>query len=240
MDEIGPDGQARLCAAKVAVVGAGGLGCPLLQYLTAIGVGKICIIDDDQVDLSNLQRQVLYGIKDVGKEKAIIACELMKKMNHHVDVERMVIRIQYKNALQVFKDYDVVVDCTDNMNSRYVLNDACIMLDKPLVHAGIYKMQGQLSVFNYQGGPSYRCLFPEPQADDPEATARTGIYAMLPGIMGLMQANEVIKVILGMNSVLSGKLLIYHGLNQELNSINFIKNLANFDKTIIRQAFSDK
>ncbi len=228
LEEVGEIGQEKIKMAKILVVGAGGLGCPVIQYLTATGIGHLTIMDDEVVDISNLQRQVFYGINDLGKHKAIVATALMKAMNKSVDIEQIIARASYKNALELVANYDLVLDCTDNLQARYVLSDACVLNDKPLVHASVYKTQGQLSVFNYQQGPSYRCLFPKPEDENLEGGPTLGIYSVLPGIMGLMQVNEALKIILGIGEVLSGKMLVYDSINQRFNFLGIQKDPANF------------
>lgn len=228
LEEVGESGQEKIKMARILVVGAGGLGCPAIQYLTATGIGHLTIMDDDVVDISNLQRQVFYGVKDLGKHKAIVATALMKAMNHTVDIEQVVIRASYNNALDIVAKHDLVLDCTDNFQARYVLSDACVLNNKPLVHASVYKIQGQLSVFNYQGGPSYRCLFPQPENENLEQSPLLGIYSILPGIMGLMQANEALKIILGTGQVMSGQMLIYSVMSQQFNFLRIKKNPNNF------------
>lgn len=161
LDGIGETGQTRIRNARILVVGAGGLGCPVIQYLTATGVGKLGILDDDQVETSNLQRQVFYGFDDIGKLKSIVASSRMRKMNSLVEMVMINRRLNAQNALEIIKNYDLILDCTDNLEARYVINDACILLDKPMVHGGVHKYEGQVSVFNYRNGPSYRCLHPE-------------------------------------------------------------------------------
>lgn len=230
LEEIGEHGQEKIKASRVLVVGAGGLGCPAIQYLTAAGVGQITIMDDDIIDVSNLQRQVFYGTKDIGKHKAIVASALMSKMNKQVNIDKLVIRASYKNARSIIRNFDLVLDCTDNLKARYVLNDACILEDKPLVHASVYKTQGQLSVFNYRGGPSYRCLFPEPEGVKLENSATLGIYSILPGIFGLLQANEALKILIGMGKVQSGQMLIFKTLNQQYYQVKIKRNPENFDR----------
>lgn len=228
LDEVGEEGQEKIKQARILVVGAGGLGCPVIQYLTATGIGHLTIMDDDVVDISNLQRQVFFGIKDLGKHKAIVATSLMKAMNKSVEIKQIVTRASYNNALGVVGEYDVILDCTDNLHARYVLSDACVLKDKPLVHASVFKTQGQLTVFNYQGGPSYRCLFPQPENEDLQNGALLGIYSVLPGIMGLMQASEALKIIIGKGKVLSGKMLIYSAMTQQFNFLRISKNPDNF------------
>lgn len=228
LESIGEEGQEKIKMASVLIVGAGGLGCPTIQYLTTTGIGSLTIADDDVVDMSNLQRQVFYGIKDLGKHKAIVATALMRQTNSNVDIQQIVARVNYKNARALVAKHDVIVDCTDNLTARYVLNDACILENKPLVHASVYKTQGQISVFNYQNGPSYRCLFPSEDGEKLADSSVIGIYSILPGILGLMQANEVIKIVTNSGQVISGKLLIYDVFNQVFNFIGIDKNPDNF------------
>ena len=239
LDDIGEKGQEKLKSSRVLVVGVGGLGCPAIQYFTATGVGHLTIMDDDRIDFSNLQRQVFYGIDDVGKHKAIVACSLMTKMNPLVKIKRLVIRANYNNILAIIKDFDVVLDCTDNLKARYVLNDACIMADKPLVHASVFKTIGQMSVFNYKGGPSYRCLFPEPEGVILDESQTLGIYSMLPGIFGLLQANEALKILLDVGTVQSGHLLIFNTFNQQYNQLKIKRNPDNFNKETLAVSFSN-
>ncbi|MCD6345856.1 MAG: HesA/MoeB/ThiF family protein [Bacteroidales bacterium] len=238
LEEIGEKGQEKLKASRVLIVGAGGLGCPAIQYLTAAGVGQLTIMDDDTVDVSNLQRQVFYGTKDIGKHKAIVASALMSIMNKQVSVDKLVIRASYKNACSIIRNFDLVLDCTDNLKARYVLNDACILEDKPLVHASVYKTQGQMSVFNYQGGPSYRCLFPEPDDLNNDNRAVLGIYSIPPGIFGLLQANEALKIIMGIGRVQSGKLLIFNTFNQKFHQLKIKRKPEHFDKEKLIKHFS--
>lgn len=237
LEQIGEAGQLKIKNARVLVVGAGGLGCPVIQYLTSTGVGRISIADNDVVDVSNLQRQVFYGTGDLGKHKSIIACGKMRKTNSHIELKEIVSRVDYTNVRKLLAEHDVVVDCTDNIQARYVLNDGCILENKPLVHASVYKTQGQLSVFNYTGGPSYRCLFPEPVTPHEEKTEELGIYSVLPGILGLMQANEVLKIILGNSDVLSGKLLVYNAFTSYVSYLHIKKNPDNFIPEIIANNF---
>lgn len=213
LDKVGEMGQQKLKAAKVLVIGAGGLGCPVLQYLTAAGVGTIGVIDFDVVDETNLQRQILFTIHDIGKNKAIVAKERLELLNPFVKFEVYPKKLTPKNALEIFKHYDVVVDGTDNFSTRYLVNDACVISNKPLVYGAIYKFEGQVSVFNYQGGPTYRCLFPEPpKAGSVPNCSDVGVLGVLPGLIGTQQANEVLKIILEIGTPLSGKLLMYDAL----------------------------
>lgn len=225
---IGEAGQTRIRNAKFLVVGAGGLGCPAIQYLTAAGAGTVGVVDNDQVEISNLQRQVFYGFNDIGKLKSIVASTRMKRMNSFVDLVMINRRLNADNALEIIEGYDVILDCTDNLSSRYVINDACILLDKPMVHAGVHKFEGQVSVFNYQGGPSYRCLHPEVESTGSVSNPVLGIYSVIPGIIGLMQASEAIKIVTGAGRVISGKLLIYNALTAQFLSIDIERNPENF------------
>ena len=239
LNEIGEEGQTKIRNSRILVVGAGGLGCPVLQYLTAGGVGRIGIMDDDIVDISNLQRQVFYGMNDLGKHKAIVGAQKMKNMNSNVDFDVINIRMNYSNALQIVGQYDIIVDCTDNLKARYVLNDAAIILNKPLVHASVYKYQGQVSVFSYQDGPSYRCIFPDPGEDISDSSETLGIYSIIPGIIGLIQANEVLKLITGAGKVLSGKLLIYNAFTNEFCSIVVARDESNFEIDELKKLFAN-
>ena len=237
LDEIGESGQQKIKEARVLVVGAGGLGCPVIQYLTSTGVGQISIADDDVVDMSNLQRQVFYGINDLGKHKSIIATQKMRATNTHIQVNELVCRVTYQNVRRLVAAHDIVLDCTDNLDARYVLNDGCILENRPLVHASVFKTQEQLSVFNYAGGPSYRCMFPRPQGEVQSGGEVLGIYSVLPGILGLMQANETIKIIVGLGEVISGKVLIYSALTNETRLFGIQKNPHNFVPENIIQYF---
>ncbi|MDQ3534159.1 MAG: molybdopterin-synthase adenylyltransferase MoeB [Bacteroidota bacterium] len=227
LPEIGKAGQEKLKAAKVLVVGAGGLGCPILQYLTAAGVGNIGIIDFDVVDESNLQRQILFNVEDLGKPKAHTAAEKLKKQNPFVDFQIFEQRLDNTNSLDIIKDYDIVVDGCDNFATRYLVNDACVILKKPFVFGSIFKFEGQVSVFNLkdstgQPGPTYRCLFPEPPGQDEAPNCATiGVLGVLPGIIGTWQANEALKIITGLGEPLSGKLLIMDALSMQFHTIKF-------------------
>lgn len=237
LPEIGEAGQEKIKNSRVLVVGAGGLGCPVLQYLTATGVGRIGLMDDDKVDISNLQRQVFYGMNDIGRHKSIIATSRMKKMNPNVDFDLFTIRINYKNALETAGKYDVLVDCTDNLEARYVLSDASALTGKPLVHAAVFKYSGQVSVFGYNNGPGYRCLFPLPEPDLPEQAGELGIYSVIPGIIGLIQANEVLKIITGAGDVLSGELLIYNAFTNQFNNLRIARDERNFIREELLKRF---
>jgi molybdopterin/thiamine biosynthesis adenylyltransferase/rhodanese-related sulfurtransferase len=228
LPEIGEKGQHKLKQAKVLVVGAGGLGCPVLQYLTAAGVGTIGIIDSDKVEESNLQRQILFSMEDVGKFKAEVVKEKLFKQNPHTDLTSHISYLNSSNALEVVAEYDIVIDGSDNFATRYLVNDACVMLNKVLVFGSIFKFEGQVSVFNYKGGPTYRCLYPEPTVDgEIPNCAETGVLGVLPGICGTLMANEVIKVITDTGEVLSGKLLMFDALTLQFNLFNVHLNEKN-------------
>jgi adenylyltransferase/sulfurtransferase len=220
--EIGIEGQQKLKKSAVLVVGAGGLGCPVLQYLVAAGLGKVAIVEFDMVDEANLQRQVLYGSDDVGKLKSIIAKNRLEHLNSLVQIEIFNLRLDSTNSLGILKNFDVIVDATDNLETRYIINDSCVILNKPMVHGAIFKFEGQVSVFNYHGGPTYRCYNPYAEAGHHKnpASADVGLTGVLPGITGTYMANEVIKIITGMEGVLTGKLLVINILN---NSFRLFK-----------------
>ncbi|OON66982.1 molybdopterin-synthase adenylyltransferase MoeB [Hymenobacter sp. CRA2] len=225
LTEIGEAGQLKLQAARVLVVGAGGLGCPVLQYLAAAGVGTLGIADADQVELSNLQRQILYGPADLGQSKAATAAREVQRLNPLVQCEVHPVRVTPANVRELVTTYDVVVDATDNFATRYLLNDACVLLDKPLVSGAIYKFEGQVSVFNYRGGPTYRCLFPQPPgpAEAPNCDA-TGVLGVLPGLIGTAQATEALKVILDLGDVLSGRLWVLDALTFQTRTLRFARH----------------
>jgi sulfur-carrier protein adenylyltransferase/sulfurtransferase len=211
LPEMGVAGQEKLKKASVLVVGAGGLGCPVLQYLTAAGIGRLGIVEFDTVDESNLQRQVLYGSQDVGKLKSIIVRERLERLNNFVKLEIINVRLDPSNALRIIKDYDVVVDATDNYETRYVISDSCVILNKPMVHGAIYKYEGQVSVFNYSEGPTYRCFNPYKPGSlsGNPLPAEVGLMGVLPGITGSLMSNEILKIITGTGTVLSGKVLVF-------------------------------
>lgn len=229
LPEIGKEGQARLKKTRVLMVGAGGLGCPALQYLAAAGLGTIGIADNDRVSEDNLQRQVLYGEKDLGKMKAIIARDRLQHHNPMVEYRVHNVYLEPRNVLDLLRDYDVMVDATDNYATRYLLNDACIILGKPWVFGAIYKYEGQVSVFNYRNGPSLRCIFPDPpgphEAPDP---SRLGMMGVLPGIIGTIMANEVIKMVTGTGSCLNGNILLMNILNYSIQILSIKRNDDNF------------
>jgi molybdopterin/thiamine biosynthesis adenylyltransferase len=206
LPEIGIEGQQKLMQASVLVIGAGGLGCPLLQYLVAAGVGTIGIVDDDTIDESNLQRQILYNIHDIGKAKVSVAIEKLSAQNPFCKFNSHQQRLAADNALEIIANYDIVVDGSDNFPTRYLVNDACVMLDKTLVFGSVFKFEGQVAVFNYNGSATYRCLYPDPPAsEDVPNCSDIGVLGVLPGLTGLMQATEVINIITGLGEVLSNR-----------------------------------
>lgn len=219
--EFGLEAQQKLKAAKVLVIGSGGLGSPVLLYLAAAGVGKIGIVDFDRVDDSNLQRQVLFGVESVGQPKVEAAKRRLEALNPHIAIEVYDTLINSQNALDIIKDYDVVADGTDNFPTRYLVNDACVLLGKTNVYASIFQFEGQVSVFNYRNaagelGPNYRDLYPTPPPPGlVPSCAEGGVLGVLPGIIGSMQASEVIKVITGVGEPLSGRFFIFDALNFE-------------------------
>jgi sulfur-carrier protein adenylyltransferase/sulfurtransferase len=226
LPEIGTVGQEKLKRAKVLVVGAGGLGCPVLQYLAAAGVGKIAIVEFDIVNETNLQRQILYGSDDIGKLKSIIATDRIGHLNNLIETEIINLRLDASNSIRILQDFDVIIDATDNLQSRYIINDSCVLLGKPMVHGSIYKYEGQVSVFNYQGGPTYRCYNPLTGKRDYRnpLPAEVGLFGVLPGITGTLMANEVIKIITGSGKVLSGQVLIFNIYDYAFNIIE-IQNM---------------
>ena len=224
--EVGKEGQEKLKGASVLVVGAGGLGCPVLQYLTAAGIGTLGIVDNDWVDETNLHRQVLYSVKDIGKPKPIAAKEKLILLNPEVDLKMHFLRLDKESALKLISLYDIVVDCTDNFAARYLINDACVILNKPVVYGAIHRFSGQLMVLNYKGGPTLRCLYPEPPHPlEVPSCEESGVVGSIAGTIGSMQATEVIKIILDLDGVLSGKLFIIDSLNFTTQVVSFNKNL---------------
>jgi sulfur-carrier protein adenylyltransferase/sulfurtransferase len=210
LPEVGPDGQRRLKAGRVLCVGAGGLGSPAALYLAAAGVGTIGVIDFDAVDLSNLQRQILHGTPDIGRSKLQSARERLTALNPNVRVQTFETALTSKNALEIFRDYHIILDGTDNFATRYLVNDACVLLNKPNAYGSIFRFEGQASVFATKGGPCYRCLYPEPPPPGlVPSCAEGGVLGVLPGIIGTIQATESIKLLLGAENTLIGRLLLY-------------------------------
>ena len=225
LPEVGEQGQQKLKNASVLMIGAGGLGCPVLLYLAAAGVGRIGIVDVDKVDITNLHRQVLYTMEDEGKMKAEVAARKLIALNPEINIDVYPLWLSKENVLDIFSSYDIIVDGSDNFATRYLVNDACVMLNKPLVFGSIFKFEGQVSVFNYKNGPTYRCLFPEaPAAGEVPNCSEIGVIGVLPGIIGSLQANEVIKIILEKGDVLSGTLLMYDALSNVFQQLKVTRN----------------
>lgn len=237
MSEIGQKGQKKLKNSKVLVIGAGGLGCPVLQYISAAGVGTIGICDYDIVSESNLQRQILYSVDDIGKPKAEIAKKRLETNNPYIQFIIHNEKITKYNVFELIDNYDIIVDGSDNFSTRYMVGDACTIKKKPLVYGAIYKFEGQVSVFNYQNGPSYRCLFSEEPEKEAPTCSDIGVIGVLPGIIGSIQANETIKLCLGIGNILSGRLFVIDTLSFNFNIIKFektkfadnIKELGEYD-----------
>jgi molybdopterin/thiamine biosynthesis adenylyltransferase/rhodanese-related sulfurtransferase len=236
LPEIGIEGQEKLKNAKVLVIGAGGLGSPVLQYLAAAGIGTLGIMDFDRIDESNLHRQILYRTTDIGKPKARTAADALKKSNPWVEFQVFDERLQPSNAMEIISSFDIVVDGSDNFATRYLVNDACIIANKPLVFGSIFKFEGQVTVFNYQGSGSYRCLFPEePSAGEVPGCGTIGVLGVLPGIIGTLQTNEVLKIVLQIGNVLAGKLLTVDALTMEFNTYSYQKSQENFNIANLEQ-----
>ena len=225
MPEVGMEGQLKLKRASVLLVGTGGLGAPLAMYLTAAGIGRIGLVDFDVVDYTNLQRQVIHGTKDVGRPKIDSAIETMRDINPFVTLDRHETALTSENALDIIKDYDLVVDGTDNFPTRYLVNDACVLQNKPNVYGSIFRFEGQATVFAVEGGPCYRCLYPEPPPPGlVPSCAEGGVLGILPGVIGLIQATEAVKLILGVGTSLVGRLMLYDALNMKFRELKLRKN----------------
>ena len=225
MPEVGMDGQLKLKSAKVALIGTGGLGAPLGMYLAAAGIGRIGLVDFDVVDFTNLQRQVIHGTKDVGKKKLDSAAETMLDINPYVEIDRHETALTSENALGILKDYDIVVDGTDNFPTRYLVNDACVLLGKPNVYGSIFRFEGQATIFAYPGGPCYRCLYPEPPPPGlVPSCAEGGVLGILPGTIGLIQATETVKLVLGIGEPLIGRLVLYDALAMRFRELKLRRN----------------
>jgi adenylyltransferase/sulfurtransferase len=227
LPELGVEGQQALLGARVLLIGAGGLGCPLAQYLAAAGVGTLGLVDFDVVDASNLQRQVLYGEADVGRPKLEVARERIAALNSDVKVELHRLRLSSDNALEILEAYDVVVDGTDNFPTRYLTNDACVLLGKPNVYGSIFRFEGQASVFDARHGPCYRCLYPEPPPPGAvPSCAEGGVLGVLPGLVALIQATETVKLLTGMGEPLYGRLLQYDALHMQFREFRLKKDAS--------------
>jgi adenylyltransferase/sulfurtransferase len=225
LPEVGMEGQTKLKKAKVAMIGAGGLGAPLGLYLAAAGVGRIGIVDFDVVDASNLQRQVIHGTADIGRKKLDSAADRMRDINPNIRIDKFDAGLTSENALEILRDYDVVVDGTDNFPTRYLVNDACVLLKKPNIYGSIFRFEGQATVFAYEDGPCYRCLYSEPPPPGlVPSCAEGGVLGILPGIIGVVQATETVKVILGIGETLKGRLLLYDALSMRFRELKLRRN----------------
>jgi molybdopterin/thiamine biosynthesis adenylyltransferase/rhodanese-related sulfurtransferase len=225
MPEVGMEGQLKLKQAKVLCIGTGGLGAPLGLYLAAAGVGRIGLVDFDTVDFTNLQRQVLFGTSDVGRPKIEAAAEHLRNLNPTIQIDTFETRLTSENALDLFKDYDIIVDGTDNFPTRYLVNDACVLLGKPNVYGSIFRFEGQITIFGAPGGPCYRCLYPEPPPPGlVPSCAEGGVLGVLPGIVGTIQAAETLKLIIGKGDPLIGRLLLFDALGMKFRELKLRKN----------------
>jgi len=225
LPEVGMEGQQKLKAARVLCVGTGGLGSPLALYLTAAGIGTLGLVDFDVVDASNLQRQIIHSTKDIGRSKLDSAEEKLKALNPAIDIVKHNTMLSSANALDILKDYDIVADGTDNFPTRYLVNDACVLLGKPNAYGSIFRFEGQASVFATEQGPCYRCLYPEPPPPGlVPSCAEGGVLGILPGLVGVIQATEVIKLILGKGEPLIGRLLLVDALNMRFRELKLRKN----------------
>jgi adenylyltransferase/sulfurtransferase len=228
LKEFGEQGQQKLLQAKVLVIGAGGLGCPVLQYLAAAGIGTIGIVDDDTVALNNLHRQVLYSVNDIGLLKAERAASVLQRLNPEINIIPFIQRLTVENALEIMQSFDIIIDGTDNFATRYMINDACVLLNKPLVYGAISQFEGQAAIFNYRQKNNdmpvnYRDIFPQPPKDDEILNcAEAGVLGVLPGIIGTMMANETIKLITCIGKPLINRLLTYNALNNQLYDFELI------------------
>lgn len=225
LPEVGGKGQKKLNNAKVLVIGAGGLGCPTIIYLAAAGIGKIGVVDMDVVDLSNLQRQILHTTKDIDKLKTESVKEKLNLLNPGVEVIQHNERITSDNALEIIKDYDIIIDGCDNFPTRYLINDACVFENKPLIHGAIFRFEGTSTIIIPNEGPCYRCLFPEPPPPGMVPSCQeAGVLGVLPGIIGVIQATEAVKYVLGIGNSLKGRLLIYDALSMEFREVKVPKD----------------
>lgn len=225
LQEVGVKGQKKLLNASVLIIGAGGLGAPAALYLAAAGVGTIGIVDADEVDLSNLQRQVIHTTNDVGKAKVKSAAETMEAINPDVTVKTYRTFVDSSNIMDLIKDYDFIIDCTDNFPAKFLINDACVMAEKPFSHAGIIRFKGQLMTYVPGEGPCYRCVFKNPPPKDAVPTCKqAGVIGAMGGVIGSLQAMEAIKYIIGKGDLLTGKLLTYDALKMEFHTIKLPKD----------------
>ncbi len=225
MPEVGMEGQLKLKQAKVLLIGTGGLGAPLGLYLAAAGVGRLGLVDFDVVDFTNLQRQVTFGTEDVGRPKLEAAAERLHSLNPEIEIVTHEAKLASENALEILRDYDIIVDGTDNFPTRYLVNDACVLLGKPNVYGSIFRFEGQATVFALEDAPCYRCLYPEPPPPGlVPSCAEGGVLGVLPGIVGAIQANETIKLIIGKGETLKGRLLVFDALKMKFRELRLRKN----------------
>ena len=230
LKEIGQLGQDKIAKAKVLIIGAGGLGCPALQYLAAAGVGTIGIVDFDVVEMSNLQRQILYTVDDIGQPKAITAAKRVEALNPEIKIDTYNIQITNKNALEILENYDIIIDGSDNFVTRYLINDACILLDKPLIYGAVLRFEGQIGVFNLtdkttNSKTNYRDLFPKPpDLDSAISCNEVGVLGVIPGIIGTMQATEALKIITGIGKPLTNKIISYNALENTFYDFEIVEN----------------
>ena len=225
MPEVGMEGQLKLKQARVLCIGAGGLGSPLAMYLAAAGVGTLGIVDFDVVDFTNLQRQIIHGTQDVGRKKLDSAADTLREINPNIEVRKFDTRLSSANALELFREFDIIADGTDNFPTRYLVNDACVLTGKPNVYGSIFRFEGQASVFATKEGPCYRCLYPEPPPPGlVPSCAEGGVLGILPGLVGIIQATETIKLILGSGEPLIGRLLLVDALAMRFRELKLRKN----------------
>jgi molybdopterin/thiamine biosynthesis adenylyltransferase/rhodanese-related sulfurtransferase len=227
LPEVGVAGQLKLLRAKVLCIGAGGLGSPASMYLSAAGIGTIGVVDDDVVDASNLQRQILHGTDRVGTAKVESAETTLRALNPDVQIDKHQTRITSDNALALIAPYDVILDGADNFATRYLINDAALRLGKPVIHASVFRFEGQITVFPATGGPCYRCLFPQPPpAEEAPSCSEAGVLGVLPGVMGVLQANEAIKLVLGLGESLAGRLVLYDAIKTRFRELKLRRDPA--------------
>jgi len=241
LKEFGEEAQQKLSQASVLVIGVGGLGIPVLQYLNAMGVGTLGMVEQDVVDVTNLQRQVLYSEDNIGQQKLQVALEKLTAQNSETVFKTYDTFLVPKNALEIIADYDLVVDASDNFATRYLVNDACVILKKPFIYGALHSFEGQVSVFNYQGGPTYRCLFPNmPNSAEIPNCNDNGVLGVIPGIVGNLQALEAVKVITGIGENLSGTLLLFNGLEQSYQKIKFKLQPENLKITKLQDTYEEE
>ena len=229
LDEVGADGQEKIKNSSVLIIGVGGLGCPAAQYLVGAGVGRVGLMDHDKISISNLHRQVLFNEEDIGKSKAAVAREKLLFVNSEIEIFAIEEALTIENAEKLFSEYDIIIDGTDNFETKYLINDAAILTNKPWIYASIYKNEGQLAVFNFQNGPSYRCLFPKTTRQNVSCEA-TGVLGVVPGIFGMFQATEALKMILDVGKLLSGTLKISNLLSGSEQIIKIQKREEEIEK----------